>query len=77
MRATTDSQVRNKSLSLIVQAERDLKSQISEYRRRDGFPEEDQLLDALQVALAQYVPIQEKVISIINGHVADAAEMEA
>lgn len=77
LRATTDSQVRSRSQRLIVQAERDLESQISEYRRRDGLSEEDQLLDALKAALDQYVLIQERVVSMINGHVADAAEMEA
>lgn len=77
LRATTEPQVRSRSQGLIVQAERDLESQITEYRRRDGLSEEDQLLDALKAALDQYVPIQEKVISMINGHIADAAEMEA
>jgi methyl-accepting chemotaxis protein len=75
-RASSDPQTRSKSQGLINQAAQDLGRHLVEYRSRIVTPDEARLLDNLKDLLAQYVPIQERAISLINDRLADPADME-
>lgn len=75
-RATSDPQIRARSQNLINQAVQDLGGHLKEYRARIVTPEETILLDTLKSLLAQYVPIQERAISLINDRSADTTDME-
>jgi len=76
LRASSDPQVREKSEALIKRARGDLERYLTEYRNRQGGPEEVALLDSLKVSLDRYMPTLDNVISLIRNGLSDNKEME-
>jgi methyl-accepting chemotaxis protein len=76
IRGTDNFQVQEKSKALILDAERQIETQLASYRARTISPEQSQLIDTLESALASYMPALDKTIALIESKNRDEVQLQ-